>query len=71
LDDEGKTQPSVLQECHASICELMQEMKLTSIAIPSISTGFYGFPKKEAAEIACGYMVKWLNGAQQKQVTTQ
>ena len=30
----------------------MTENNLTTIAFPNISTGIYGYPKKEAAEIA-------------------
>ncbi|MFA9370277.1 MAG: O-acetyl-ADP-ribose deacetylase [Labilibaculum antarcticum] len=42
----------LLQNCYENCIRLAEKMKLESIAFPNISTGIYGFPKKEAAEIA-------------------
>ena len=33
---------------------------LHSIAFPGISTGVYGYPKKEAAKIALGTVREWM-----------
>jgi len=39
---------------------LAGENKLTSIAFPSISTGAYGYPVDEAAEVAVSTVVSFL-----------
>ena len=41
-----------LKQVYLSVLKLADQYKLNSIAIPSISTGIYGYPKKEAAGIA-------------------
>lgn len=42
----------LLQNCYKNSILLAENLNLKSIAFPNISTGIYGFPKKEAAEIA-------------------
>ncbi len=42
----------LLQNCYENCIRLAENLKLESIAFPNISTGVYGFPKKDAAEIA-------------------
>lgn len=49
-----------LSNCYINSLNLAKQYKLHSIAFPSISTGFYGFPKKEAVEIAVSTVKKWL-----------
>ncbi len=44
----------LLASCYKNSIELAENHKLRSIAFPNISTGVYGFPKPEAAEIAIG-----------------
>lgn len=41
-----------LKDCYINSLELAKENNLKTIAFPCISTGVYGFPKKEAALIA-------------------
>ncbi len=41
-----------LKSCYNNTMKLFLEQKMKSIAFPNISTGTYGFPKEEAAEIA-------------------
>ncbi|WP_304543562.1 O-acetyl-ADP-ribose deacetylase [Sulfurimonas microaerophilic] len=41
-----------LSACYRNSLLLADSYKCTSIAFPAISTGIYGYPKKEAAEIA-------------------
>lgn len=42
----------LLENCYTSALEIVKHKKLSTIAFPAISTGAYGFPKKEAALIA-------------------
>lgn len=42
----------LLQNCYKNSLLLAENLNLESIAFPNISTGVYGFPKKNAAEIA-------------------
>ena len=40
--------------------ELAKENDLHSIAFPAISTGVYGYPKRDAAEIAVKTLQDWI-----------
>jgi O-acetyl-ADP-ribose deacetylase len=49
----GKNNESIkLASCYKNSLRLAVENGLQSIAFPNISTGIYGYPKKEAAKIA-------------------
>jgi O-acetyl-ADP-ribose deacetylase (regulator of RNase III) len=50
----------LLARCYSRSLELAIEHKLTSIAFPNISTGVYGFPKEQAAEIALASVREFL-----------
>jgi O-acetyl-ADP-ribose deacetylase (regulator of RNase III) len=56
--DEGEA--ARLASCYRSCLDLALAEGLGSIAFPNISTGVYGFPKREAAEIALGTVRAWL-----------
>jgi O-acetyl-ADP-ribose deacetylase (regulator of RNase III) len=47
-----KNEAGLLAACYQNSLNLAVEHKLSSIAFPNISTGIYGYPKKDAAEIA-------------------
>jgi O-acetyl-ADP-ribose deacetylase len=49
---EGRRAPELLAGCYRRSLEVASENKLKSVAFPSISTGAYGYPLKEAASIA-------------------
>ena len=61
LDEQNKPQSEVLINCYKTILDVCVEYKIESIAIPPISTGFYGFPKDEAAEIAVSSIIKYIS----------
>lgn len=45
-------EPGLLASCYRRSLALANERQIKSIAFPAISTGIYGFPKQQAAEIA-------------------
>ncbi len=49
-----------LASCYRNSLKLAAKYKVKTIAFPSISTGAYGFPIKEAAPIAISEVVKFL-----------
>lgn len=51
----------VLISSYYNSIKLLFEYKLTSIAFPAISTGVYGYPKKEACIIAISTIMKFMN----------
>lgn len=48
----GGKEEEILRSCYTESLRLASERGVTSIAFPSIGTGAYGFPKKDAARIA-------------------
>lgn len=50
----------LLDKCYRSCLKLADQLGLQSLAFPNISTGIYGFPKLQAAEIAINSVVSYL-----------
>ena len=50
----GHGEAETLARCYASCLALAAARGLASLAFPAISTGVYGYPKKEAAAVALG-----------------
>jgi O-acetyl-ADP-ribose deacetylase (regulator of RNase III) len=48
----GRGEAESLEGCYRMCMELAREYGVKTIAFPAISTGVYGYPKREAAEIA-------------------
>ena len=55
-----KNEPTLLANCYKNSLNLAVQNNLSSIAFPNISTGIYGYPKKEAAEIAINTVSEFL-----------
>ena len=51
----------LLADCYRNSLALAKAHDLHSIAFPAISTGVYGYPKKEAATIAVKTIRAWLD----------
>lgn len=58
--DGHHDEPQKLANCYKNSLQLAVDNSCTTIAFPNISTGIYGFPKKEAAEIAVDTVAKFL-----------
>lgn len=52
--------PVKLADCYRNSLELAKANDVHSIAFPAISTGVYGYPKEDAAEIAVKTVKAWL-----------
>jgi O-acetyl-ADP-ribose deacetylase (regulator of RNase III) len=50
----------LLQSCYTTCLQLAVERDVKTISFPSISTGIYGYPIEEAAEIAVRTVAEWL-----------
>tara|TARA_B100000029_G_scaffold459846_1_gene490333 strand:+ start:65 stop:583 length:519 start_codon:yes stop_codon:yes gene_type:complete len=48
----GSGESSLLKQCYTSVLSLAYQHNLRSLAFPAISTGIYGYPKKEATILA-------------------
>lgn len=55
-------EPELLTSCYRNSLMLWKENNLKSIAFPAVSTGIYGYPKKEAAEVAVRTILKETKG---------
>lgn len=50
-----------LAGCYRNSMELAKENGIHSVAFPAISTGVYGYPKREAARVAVETLQGWLS----------
>jgi O-acetyl-ADP-ribose deacetylase (regulator of RNase III) len=57
--DRGE--PELLASCYRRSMELALGHALPTIAFPAISTGVYGYPKAEAAEVATRTVIEFLD----------
>ena len=53
-------EPGQLESCYTESLRLAAEHDLDSIAFPAISTGIFGYPLREATEVAVGAARAWI-----------
>ncbi len=53
--------PDLLYNCYKNSLDLLRDNDLTTIAFPCISTGIYGYPNEEAANVALKSVREWLD----------
>jgi O-acetyl-ADP-ribose deacetylase (regulator of RNase III) len=53
-DDDPEAAPQELGDCYRNALRICRELELRSIAFPAISTGVYGYPMKDAAQVSLG-----------------
>lgn len=56
-----KNESALLANCYKNSLQLAADNQLKTIAFPNISTGIYGYPKKEAAAIAVDAVKSFIN----------
>ena len=56
----GKKAPELLASCYRRSLEVAGANKLKSVSFPSISTGAYGYPLEEAADVALKTVMDYL-----------
>ncbi|MCJ1403779.1 hypothetical protein MMC11_007002 [Xylographa trunciseda] len=54
----------LLAGCYTASLALAEEAGCASVAFSAISTGVYGYPSGEAAQVACGAVRGWLEGGE-------
>jgi O-acetyl-ADP-ribose deacetylase (regulator of RNase III) len=57
-------EPAQLAACYRKCLELAEERNVRTISFPAISTGAYGYPAQEAANIALETVAAHLDGAE-------
>jgi len=55
-------EPELLASCYRESLRLAAEKGLKSVAFPSISTGAYGYPLRDAAKVALKTVMEFLRG---------
>jgi O-acetyl-ADP-ribose deacetylase (regulator of RNase III) len=64
LDENDKPQWDTLKRCYVGCLSLVEKYRLRSIALPPISSGFYGHPKVDCADVAVSTVLEWLSSNQ-------
>lgn len=64
--NSGENVEKLLSDCYRNSLKLASENNIKSIAFPGISTGVYGYPKKEASKIAIKSVLSFLKESPQE-----
>ena len=59
---------SLLLNCYQNSLSLAETLQVQSISFPNISTGVYGYPKGEAANIALNYIHEYRQSGKLKKI---
>lgn len=59
---DEETAKRLLASCYRNSLDLAVGHECRSVAFPNISTGVYGFPKRQAADTAVGTVEEWIAG---------
>ena len=60
---DGKSrEPELLKSAYLNSLKVAEKTGIKTIAFPSISTGVYGYPIKDASKIALSAVIDYLNG---------
>lgn len=62
----NNNEENLLSNCYKNSLELARNHNIKTIAFPCISTGVYGYPKKEAAKIAVNTTITYLSSINYK-----
>jgi O-acetyl-ADP-ribose deacetylase (regulator of RNase III) len=57
----GRGEADILASAYRQSLRLAEELHLTSVAFPSISTGAYGYPVQEASTVALSSVIRFLS----------
>jgi O-acetyl-ADP-ribose deacetylase (regulator of RNase III) len=58
-EHEPEEARTLLASCYTNSLDLARERNCAKVAFPNISTGVYGFPKRDAAEVAVAAVEQW------------
>ena len=56
-----KNPQKLLENCYINALKIADKYKISSIGFPAISTGIFGYPIKEAAEVSIKAIIKSLS----------
>lgn len=65
-NEGNSSEDGKLESCYLTSLQIAEDNQLHTIAYPSISTGFYKFPKERAAKIAIQTVKKWKGNSVKK-----
>jgi O-acetyl-ADP-ribose deacetylase (regulator of RNase III) len=58
--DGTRGEAQILASCYSTCLNLAAERDIKTISFPSISTGIYGYPLEDAADVAVTTVANWL-----------
>ena len=58
--DGGHGEAELLSSCYRESLRVAAETRIASIAFPCISTGIFGYPKRQACQVAITAVTEWL-----------
>ena len=59
---DGQDNAGLLAEAVVAALDAAAETGLESVAMPAISAGVFGYPRREAASVIAGAVITWLEG---------